>query len=196
MKTTYVPFEIINGTAQVLQPAVRDGVEVWEALPAGRAEFGGRNGWYWQRRSYLNDRDMTGFPAIGGFANALHGPFESERAAREDMAALKADRPSVHWPTMGDPIKGFETRPPKEFEAGYVETIDLARDQWSIVEGTVAVLPGATRDAFGAGRRETRCTGFATRIQSGPTGTATGQPGLEVPNLGFGRAGAGRGYRT
>jgi hypothetical protein len=118
MKTTYVLFEIINGTAQVLQPAVRDGVEVWEVLPAGRAEFGGRNGWYWQRRSYLNNRDMTGFPAVGGFANALHGPFESERAAREDMAALKADRPSVHWPTMGDPIKGFVMKPPKEFEAG------------------------------------------------------------------------------
>jgi hypothetical protein len=131
MKTLCTVFEIINGVAHFEQP-VRgsDGAEVWEVLPARRAEFGRfREGWFWQRRSYFSDRDMEGVPAIAGYANAMHGPCESERLAREDMIAHGADKASVHWPTRGDPVRGFVTKPPKEFEqAGYVATIDLARD--------------------------------------------------------------------
>jgi hypothetical protein len=145
VKATYVMFQISNGVALVEQPVVRgsDGVEVWEVLPTRCSEFMGRSdGWYWQRRTFLDDRDAIGFPAVAGFRNALHGPFENERAAREDMEEHGAVRASVHWPTTGDPLRGYQTMPPKEFEAGYVATIDLDRDQWLVVEGDVAAAGG------------------------------------------------------
>jgi hypothetical protein len=36
------------------------------------------------------------------------------------MEALGTMRAGVHWPTTGDPMRGYQTMPPKEFEAGYV----------------------------------------------------------------------------
>jgi hypothetical protein len=145
MKTAYVLFEVVRGVAQVEQPVRgNDGVEVWEVLPTRRAEFGRwRDGWIWMRRSYFHDRDMEGVPLGELILSGIHGPFPSEREAREDMEALGAVRASVHWPTIGDPIRGFVTKPPKEYEAGYVEMIELARDQWSVVKGTQEALGSA-----------------------------------------------------
>jgi hypothetical protein len=139
VKTAYIAFEIINNVAHVEQPVrSSDGVEVWEVLPAGRVSFARHDGWYWMRRSYLSDKDMNGFPAAGTAFDGLHGPFESERAARKDMEALGAVRASVHWPTIGDPVRGFVTKPPKEYEVGYVEMIELEKGQWSEVKEVTA----------------------------------------------------------